>query len=311
MRVATSILILLVLAGGLFGQETTSTSPETTSTSQETTSTATSTQAAETTQAEKPAEPQYPGSYELRQQFTAVLRDSPPVLAQLLVLEPTLLADDAFLARYPDLAAFVKKYPEVRAHPRFYVAEFQPPPQRSGGIIGDILESVIIFMTFSLLAFALAWLIRTIIEQKRWNKLSTRQAEVHNKILDRFSNSTELLDYIKTPAGTKFLESAPIPLNEPRVTPKLPMTRVMWSVQLGVVMTAAALGMLLVSTRFADDTGKELFAMGVIAFSIGAGFVGSAAVSLFLSQRLGLWKLPPHDSDAPPEDRVHNPGLLK
>ena len=292
MRVATSILILLAVAGGLFGQETTSTSTTT----------------SEPTQA-RPAEPQNPDSYEIRTRFTNLLRGLPPNLAELLVLEPTLLADDAFLARYPDLAAFVKKYPQVRSHPRFYLVEFQPAPPRGGGIIGDIMESVIIFLTFGLLAFALAWLIRTIIEQKRWNKLSTRQADVHNKILDRFSSSTELLDYIKTPAGTKFLESAPIQVHEPRATPKLPMTRVMWSVQLGVVMTAAALGMLLVSTRFADDTGKELFAMGVIAFSIGAGFVGSAAVSLFLSQRLGLWKFPPQDPDAAQDDRIQS--LLK
>ena len=43
---------------------------------------------------------------------------------------------------------------------------------------------------------ALAWLIRTLIEQRRWKQLSRTQSDVHNKILDRFNTTEQLLEYI-------------------------------------------------------------------------------------------------------------------
>jgi hypothetical protein len=132
--------------------------------------------------------------------------------------------------------------------------------------------------------------VRTIIEQKRWNRLSKTQAEVHNKILDRFGTTSELLEYVKTPAGTKFLESAPIPLHEEKVPQNAPLARVLWSIQIGVVLAVGALGMLLVSFRFEKESAQGLFAMGMIGFCVGAGFIASAIVSIVLSRRLGLWK---------------------
>ena len=50
--------------------------------------------------------------------------------------------------------------------------------------------------------------------------------------------------------------------------------------------------MLIVSGRLEKDAASGLFAMGVIALSVGAGFIGSAVVSIFLSRRLGLWQPP-------------------
>ena len=121
----------------------------------------------------------------------------------------------------------------------------------------------------------------------RWRQLSRTQSEVHNKILDRFGTSSELLEYVRSPAGTKFLESAPIPVRaEEQPRPSAPQSRVMLSIQVGVVVTAAAVGMLLVSLRL-DEGADGLFALGAIGFCLGAGFIASALISLFLSRRLG------------------------
>jgi hypothetical protein len=153
-------------------------------------------------------------------------------------------------------------------------------------------------------ALALSWLLRTWIEQRRWNKLSKTQAEVHNKILDRFGTSAELMEYIKTPAGTKFLESAPIPLRAERPAQSAPYSRVILSIQAGVIVAAAALGMLLVSLRYSDDSGEGLFALGAIALCIGLGFIASAFVTIFLSRRLGVWQ-----GQQPSE--TEEPGLVR
>ncbi len=291
-RIILIVPLLLSLPSALFAQEPAAT---------ETTVTATAAAPATTTAVTTTA-----SSHEIRGRFSQLLRERPPEVATILGLDPSLLSDAAFLGKYPELAQFVEQHPEVRHNPGFYLREFAPRPQQRNPV-EDILEGITIFSVFGLIAFVLAWLIRTIIEQKRWNRLSRTQSEVHNKILDRFSTSAELLDYIKTPAGSKFLESAPIPLHSdagPRQN--APMTRVLWSVQIGVVLAAASLGLLLVSGRFDKEASQEIFALGIVGISIGAGFIASAAVSLFLSRRLGLWQGPNAR-----DERLDQPGLVR
>ena len=55
------------------------------------------------------------------------------------------------------------------------------------------------------------WLIKTLVDYRRWSRLSKIQTEVHNKVLDRMQSNEDLLAYIQTPAGRRFLESTPIP----------------------------------------------------------------------------------------------------
>ena len=57
------------------------------------------------------------------------------------------------------------------------------------------------------------WLLKTFIDYRRWLHVSRVQTEAHNKLLDRFTANDELLAYMRTPAGSRFLESAPISLD--------------------------------------------------------------------------------------------------
>jgi hypothetical protein len=294
MNIAARILILLLLltvAQSLAAQETTATT---------TADTASTAAPAETT-TDVPEGRRSLTSMEVRHEFSNLVRESPTELAKILVLEPTLLSNEAFLAGYPELARFVARHPEIRNHPRFYLGDFQFLAERRGP---DFIEPLMVFAGFALFTFALGWLVRTYIEQKRWSRLSRTQSEVHTKILDRFGTTAELLEYVRTPAGTKFLESAPIPLHDSPPARNVPASRVLWSIQVGVIVAAGAIGMLIVSGRFGED-GQGLFAMGVIGICIGAGFIGSAIVSLLLSRRLGIWQ----GANAP--DSIEDPGLVK
>jgi hypothetical protein len=176
----------------------------------------------------------------------------------------------------------------VRHNPRFYLREFAPVEQMPSST-DKILEPLLILTVFSVITFALFWLVRTFLDHKRWTRVAATQADVHNKILDRFGTSAELLEYVKSPAGSKFLESAPIQVRSEPAAPSTPMTRVLWSVQAGVIVCAGAVGMLIVSSRI-GPTAQGLFVLGMIALCIGAGFIASAAVTLLLSRRLGLWQ---------------------
>jgi hypothetical protein len=276
-RMFLTLTMMLTVAGSVFAQSTPATATTTTATT------------APRAAAEEPVPASVRPSLETRQDFNALLRQHPPELATILTLDPTLLSNDAFLAGYPELLRFVAQHPEVRRSPRFYLADFELPTERPS-ILGDVLQGLFIFTTFLFIALALGWFVRTLIEQRRWNRLSQTQSEVHNKILDRFGSSEELLAYVRSPAGTKFLESAPIPLHADTATIGAPLSRILWSIQLGVVVVAGAVGMLFVSGRFDKETAQGMFAMGAIGFCIGAGFIASAAISLVVSRRLGLWQ---------------------
>jgi hypothetical protein len=235
----------------------------------------------------------------IRVQFSEVVERHPRELASILSLDPSLLSNEQFLSRYPDLADFVRNHPEVERNPHYYVRDFRHYQYREPTALERAVEMLSITFVIGLSLFALTWLVRTIIEQKRWNQLSRRQAEVHSKILDRFSTSEELLTYVKSAAGAKFLESAPIAVHaEPRRTG--PVARVMWSVQFGVIAAAAGVGLLLVSSRFEGETAQGFFAMGAITLSIGAGFIVSALVSAFIGRRF----------DSPP-NVVDDAGLMR
>ena len=230
---------------------------------------------------------------EVRDQFVRLLTQHPPEVAPIVALDPTLLSNDPFLARYPELAQFVAAHPEIRRNPHYFVQELPNPLAfRRHSTWQDVVEAIGIGFVISLIGFILIWLVRTLIEQRRWSRLSQTQAEVHNKILDRFGSTEELLAYIKTPAGSKFLESAPIPLHTEVARPSGPLTRVLWSIQIGLIVAAAGLGMLLVSGRFDRETAQGFFAMGTIAACVGGGFILSAIVSMVMSRRLGAKPLP-------------------
>jgi hypothetical protein len=306
------LMLVLALAGELIAQEAPTTAPTDTAASSTiatslaapaTTAEAAAETGAPETAAETPTEetgnPSTGRHYEVREQFTRLLQQHPYELWMILKLDPALLTNEAFMSGYPEVQEYVARHPEILKNPRFYLAQFSSPAENRS-VLDDIFEVLAVVGGIALTVFALAWLIRTLIEQKRWKQLSRTQGEVHNKILDRFSTSEQLLEYIRTPAGGKFLESAPIPLYVERPGSGKTSTlaaRIMWSVQLGVVIIIAGLGMLLLSLVFDKDSSQGLFALGAIALCVGAGFIASAAVSLKLSRRLGLWE----GGGAPPE----------
>jgi ABC-type multidrug transport system fused ATPase/permease subunit len=229
--------------------------------------------------------------------FQTLLRAHPRDLSTIIRLDPSLLANEQFLAKYPELAALVAQYPQLGRNPRLYVDRASLPSiylQRSQTPAESVAEMVSIMFTVLIIALAVIWLIRTVIEQRRWNRLAKVQSEAHGKLLDRLTQNEDLLRYIESPAGSRFLESAPIQVstgtsNLPRFAPASSM---LWSVQIGIIVAAGSLGMVLVS-GFLDEGARQTLAMGVIGLCIGLGFAASGVVATLVSKRLGLEQTPP------------------
>ena len=239
-----------------------------------------------------------------RERLYAILQDYPPSLGRVLKLDPSLLNNEAYLAPYPALRAFVKQHPEIERNVGYYferissggypIDERARERRESMELIGGILAGFAALIVFGVLLSAIVWLVRTTLEQRRWNRLSKIQAEVHGKLMDRFSSNDELIAYVQTPSGRRFLESGPSPLQERSRTIGAPFSRILWSVQAGVVLTIAGLGTVFVSERFVADTEPAhfFFVIGALTLALGAGFVVSAIAAYALSRKLGLFDPP-------------------
>ena len=235
---------------------------------------------------------------ETRQEFETLLRRLPPSVGRVLRLDPTLMRNPNYLATYPMLATFFQQHPDVPNNPGYYLEHVdidlwypRPPQDPRAEMIHmwrNSIQGLQMITVFLIITTALIWIVRSALEYRRWYRTSKVQAEVHTKLLDRFTSNEDLLAYMQTPVGQRFLESAPLPVEAPARPLAAPFTRILWSVQAGMVLAAGGLGLLFVSTRVIEEVSQVFFAVGVLALAIGVGFVVSAAVSFLLSQRLGL-----------------------
>jgi len=296
LRVITAIvLFVLVLAmPGTSLAQTAPAQPATASADTTTTDDATTTADATTTTdaTAEPSEVAAATALDTRERFQALLEQNPPQLGKVLKLDPTLFNNAAYMANYPALASFIAQHPEVAHAPAYYLegvwvgdARPESPSERAWR---DAMEGFSIFLVMGLVASVLIWLVKTLIQYRRWSRVSRVQAEVHNKLMDRFASHEDLLKYISTPSGKRFLETAPLTIDSAQPSVGSSASRILWSTQAGLVVMAAGIGLWVVSGNAQKDIAPPLSALGVLAISIGLGFIVSAVVSFVLSRKLGL-----------------------
>ena len=244
---------------------------------------------------------------EMRRALEAVLQQYPPSLPRILKMDPTLLSTEGYLQPYPQLAAFLKQHPEVAHNSAYFFAQYgdngnfyrETPQDRAVQMWRSTIEGFTIGSVILGVVTGIIWLLKMVVDHRRWSRLSKIQTEVHNKVLDRMQSNEDLLAYIQTPAGRRFLESAPIPLDSPRSI-GAPLGRILWSAQAGAVLTVLGLGIGLVSRNTLEEVAPPLAAMGAIVIALGIGFLVSALLAYLLTRRFGLLNEP---GAATPESR--------
>jgi len=240
----------------------------------------------------------------LREQLIDSLRMT-PALENAVASDPTLLADQAYLNRSnPDLARWVEQHPEVARNPDFYLfadlgpgeprlsrqrrlgpaeaAPYQPTPWND-------IAPVLVFGIFAVFA---AWLIRAVLEHKRWGRVATVRTDAHNRLLEKFGSSQDLLTYMQSEAGREFLESASLreAMSSGTQTRGL-LARLLAGLQFGIVFTLV--GAVLAGLRNNIEGAHDpLLILGLLSLAVGVGLIAAAAVSYSLSRHFGLLERP-------------------
>jgi hypothetical protein len=128
------------------------------------------------------------------------------------------------------------------------------------------------------------WVVWVITTNIRRSKAARAVADLHAKLLDRCSSNNELLMYLESESGRRFLESA-------STSGATPFTRILNAVQAGAVLLLFGIGMVIVRLALEDtDARNVLVVLGAAALSIGAGFLVSAAISYALCKSWGILK---------------------
>jgi hypothetical protein len=164
--------------------------------------------------------------------------------------------------------------------------------QRSFGTVSSaedfrrMLGDVAAFLVFMSLLSAVVWLVRTIMENRRWNRVASIQTEMHTKLLEKMVSSQELLAYMDTEAGKRFLESSPFEI-ETKTSPSFPVGRILLSAQAGIVMLFVGAAMIWLENQI-PDSAQPLLVLGTLGMAVGFGLLFSAGVAYSVSKHFGL-----------------------
>lgn len=241
-----------------------------------------------------------------REQLLTLLRVS-PTLTTVVAADPSLLANQEYVSKSnPELAKYLAQHPEIARNPEFYLfadihtsgpgrvralerrvwtgeADYDRRNEASH-IVDEIIPMLVSFAALA----ATAWLIKVILTNRRWNRVFRLQTDVHSKLIDRFGTSQEVLSYMQTESGKRFLEAAPISveIQQEERWPSV-LQRVLMPLTAGIVLTLLGIGLLFL--RHSIPGGETpLLLFGVVALMPGLGCIISAGITWVLAQRLGM-----------------------
>ena len=260
-----------------------------------------------------------------QQQLISFLAAHPDIYNELLK-QPRLIRDKGYLRQHPELAAFLQEHPEVAQKPSFTEGLPVPPemasspvpergnealagpcgpalkiqalqyeldrarsgssPEQSG--LARFMNDAYPFLVFVIILGALLWVLRVILENRRWGKVAKVQSEVHSKLLEKFGTSQELLAYMETEAGKRFLESQPFQLETQGTRANsLPLRTDPIVNTVGSGGALVGVGLLYLRGHLTEGA-EGCLVFGTLASTVGIGFLLSAAASYGLSRHLGL-----------------------
>jgi hypothetical protein len=234
---------------------------------------------------------------ETRERVRQILDQYPPSLRQVLRLDPSLINRPDYMSSYPTLAAYLAQHPEVAHNPTFFLGgpggpQYTDSRSQVATAVQDIFVGMEVMLGVMFGIGTLGWLIRSAIDYRRWLRAMKIQTDAHTKIVDRLQSNEDLLAYMQSPAGQRFLTGSPAasaPVDQQLVAPiAAPINRILWSVQVGVVLAVAGAGLWVARNGIFDEAAQAMQVFAILVMSLGLGFVLSALASYGLSRQLGL-----------------------
>jgi hypothetical protein len=242
-----------------------------------------------------------------QEQLLHLLRLSPTLTAAV-AADPSLLADQQYVARSnPELAQFLVNHPDVARNPEFYLFSKLNPSdgrrdqalqrviwpelaaqQQQGSDAARIVDELVPMIVVPVIFGAFVWIIYIFVQSRRWSRTFKQQSEIHGRLIEKLGTGPDLVAYMETEAGKRFLTASPMAPGS-ALGQHMPnaVARVLTPLQVGIVMTLLGVGFLLLRNA-GPDMPEPMLVVGTLLLMPGIGFILSAGVTWVLAQRLGL-----------------------
>jgi hypothetical protein len=130
----------------------------------------------------------------------------------------------------------------------------------------------------------IVWITVTYVQRR--NRLRAL-IEFNNRLIDRIGSVSDFSEFANSDAGGKFLNS--VMADAPLVRPG---ERILRAIQIGIVLVVLSLGLLSLGWYFQNEAHDGFVVIGVLALSLGVGFLLSSLASYRVSASLGLLSAP-------------------
>lgn len=154
-------------------------------------------------------------------------------------------------------------------------------------------DNVAMVLVIPSMLLCVGWIVWIVANSRRRGKVAEIQRDMHAKLFEKFGTSQELIAYLNTEAGSKFIDSVAIEHTKP-------FGRVLGSIQAGLILFFLGIAMLIVRAAtpahaFYDEIQRAqstqgLLAVSLVLLALGIGFLVSAGVSYKLSKNWGLFE---------------------
>jgi hypothetical protein len=214
--------------------------------------------------------------------------DSHPEIKSDVEGRPAAMSDQNYLKEHSELQAFLDSHPPIKADPRAFLSPATWGFESRRSDFDMVMSYLVPFAVFVCVLLGFFWVLRTLLENRRWNRSFKVHEEVHGKLIEKFASGQDFSAYLQSDAGRRLLEWTPPALDSISHGVPNAVGRILWSLQAGLVLLLVGFGLLLLRGQLSANDAPPLLVSGTLGVTLGAGFILSALVSYGLSKHLGL-----------------------
>jgi hypothetical protein len=142
-------------------------------------------------------------------------------------------------------------------------------------------EELAMIIVMPTMFVTMAWAFKTLVNFYQQRNLTKLHYALQDKLLEKLGTSPEALEYLRSDAGERMLALAV----KERTNP---YARILSALQAGAVISLLGIGFLVLRPMVPPEGAEAFSVIGVLALSLGLGFLASSGAAYAFSKKWGL-----------------------